>query len=57
MNAELPKDLLDSERRFYGYSVGKWADDTTLVVETIGRCLKTGCGSIPLGGLSAISFV
>jgi hypothetical protein len=36
MNQELPKDLLDSERRFYGYSVGKWVDDTTLVVQTIG---------------------
>jgi|SRR5580700_420851 hypothetical protein len=36
MNQELPKDLLDSERRFYGYSVGKWADDTTLVVQTTG---------------------
>lgn len=24
------------EPRFYGYSVGKWIDDTTLVVETIG---------------------
>jgi hypothetical protein len=36
MNQELPKDLLDSERRFYGYSVGKWLDDTTLVVQTTG---------------------
>jgi hypothetical protein len=36
MNQELPKDLLDSERRFYGYSVGKWVDDTTLVVQTTG---------------------
>ena len=26
----------DQEARFYGYSVGKWADDTTLVVETLG---------------------
>ncbi len=24
------------EQRFYGYSVGKWVDDTTLVVDTIG---------------------
>jgi hypothetical protein len=24
------------EQRFYGYSVGKWVDDTTLVVETVG---------------------
>ena len=24
------------ESRFYGYSVGKWVDDTTLVVQTIG---------------------
>src|ERR1700733_12639522 len=24
------------EPRFYGYSVGKWVDDTTLVVETVG---------------------
>jgi hypothetical protein len=24
------------EQRFYGYSVGKWGDDTTLVVETVG---------------------
>ena len=24
------------EQRFYGYSVGKWVDDTTLVVQTIG---------------------
>jgi hypothetical protein len=24
------------EPRYYGYSVGKWADDTTLVVDTIG---------------------
>jgi len=41
---ELPK-LVDGavlvgkeirEQRFYGYSVGKWVDDTTLVVETVG---------------------
>ncbi len=24
------------EPRYYGYSVGKWADDTTLVVDTVG---------------------
>src|SRR5215469_5485112 len=24
------------EQRFYGYSVGKWVDDTTLVVQTVG---------------------
>jgi hypothetical protein len=24
------------EQRFYGYSVGKWVDDTTLVIETVG---------------------
>jgi hypothetical protein len=30
---ELPKD---PEPRWYGYSVGKWVDDYTLVVETIG---------------------
>jgi hypothetical protein len=24
------------EQRFYGYSVGKWVDDTTLVVDTVG---------------------
>ena len=31
---ELPKEI--PEPRYYGYSVGKWADDTTLVVDTIG---------------------
>jgi hypothetical protein len=31
---ELPKDI--PQPRYYGYSVGKWADDTTLVVNTIG---------------------
>jgi hypothetical protein len=31
---ELPKELPDS--RYYGYSVGKWVDDTTLVVTTVG---------------------
>ena len=29
-----PKELPDN--RWYGYSVGKWADDTTFVVNTIG---------------------
>lgn len=36
MNQEPPKDVLDTERQFSGYSVGKWADDTTLVVQTVG---------------------
>jgi hypothetical protein len=31
---ELPKEI--PSPRYYGYSVGKWADDTTLVVDTIG---------------------
>ena len=31
---ELPKDI--PEPRYYGYSVGKWVDDNTLVVETTG---------------------
>jgi hypothetical protein len=31
---ELPKDV--PEPRYYGYSVGKWVDDTTLVVSTTG---------------------
>ena len=31
---ELPKEI--PEPRWYGYSVGKWVDDTTLVVQTIG---------------------
>jgi hypothetical protein len=26
----------DQESQFYGYSVGKWSDDTTLVVDTLG---------------------
>jgi hypothetical protein len=26
----------DREQRYYGYSVGRWVDDTTLVVETLG---------------------
>jgi hypothetical protein len=35
---ELPKD---PESRWYGYSVGKWVDDNTLVVETIGTDERT----------------
>jgi hypothetical protein len=35
---ELPKD---PEPRWYGYSVGKWIDDYTLVVETIGLDERT----------------
>lgn len=35
---ELPKD---PEPRWYGYSVGKWVDDDTLVVETIGTNDRT----------------
>ena len=31
---DLPKDI--PEQRYYGYSVGKWVDDTTLVVNTTG---------------------
>ena len=31
---ELPKEV--PAPRYYGYSVGKWADDTTLVVDTVG---------------------
>ena len=31
---ELPKDI--PQPRYYGYSAGKWVDDTTLVVNTIG---------------------
>jgi hypothetical protein len=31
---ELPKEI--PSPRYYGYSVGKWVDDTTLVVDTIG---------------------
>lgn len=31
---ELPKEI--PEPRYYGYSVGKWLDDTTFQVETIG---------------------
>jgi len=35
---ELPKD---PEPRWFGYSVGKWVDDTTLVVETTGTDERT----------------
>jgi len=35
---ELPKD---PEPRWFGYSVGKWADDYTFVVETIGTDERT----------------
>ena len=31
---EVPKEI--PEERFYGYSAGKWVDDTTLVVQTVG---------------------
>ena len=31
---ELPKEI--PENRWYGYSVGKWENDNTLVVQTIG---------------------
>ena len=31
---ELPKEI--PSPRYYGYSVGKWVDDTTLVVDTMG---------------------
>ena len=35
---ELPKD---PEPRWYGYSVGKWVDDNTLLVETTGTDERT----------------
>lgn len=35
----LPTDI--AEARWYGYSVGKWTDDTTLVVETTGLDPRT----------------
>jgi hypothetical protein len=35
---ELPKD---PESRWYGYSVGRWVDDNTLVAETIGTDERT----------------
>jgi hypothetical protein len=34
LDRELPKEVPES--RWYGYSVGKWIDDTTLDVQTIG---------------------
>lgn len=36
---ELPKEIL--EPRWYGYSVGKWIDDYTLVVQTVGLDERT----------------
>lgn len=36
---ELPKEIL--EPRWYGYSAGKWVDDYTLVVETVGLDERT----------------
>ncbi len=36
---ELPKEIL--EPRWYGYSAGKWTDDTTLVVDTVGLDTRT----------------
>jgi hypothetical protein len=36
---EVPKDV--SEPRWYGYSAGKWEDDTTFVVQTIGMDERT----------------
>jgi len=36
---ELPKEIL--EPRWYGYSVGKWVDDYTLVVDTVGLDERT----------------
>jgi len=36
---ELPKEI--DEPRWYGYSVGKWTDDTTFVVETVGLDPRT----------------
>jgi hypothetical protein len=38
---ELPSNLDDLEPRWYGYSVGKWVDDTTLVVDTVGMDDRT----------------
>jgi hypothetical protein len=34
LDRDLPKEV--PEPRWYGYSVGKWEDDTTLVVQTVG---------------------
>jgi hypothetical protein len=36
---ELPKEIL--EPRWYGYSVGKWTDDYTFVVDTVGLDERT----------------
>jgi hypothetical protein len=36
---ELPKEIL--EPRWYGYSVGKWTDDFTFVIETVGLDERT----------------
>jgi len=36
---ELPKEIL--EPRWYGYSVGKWTDDYTFVIETVGLDERT----------------
>jgi hypothetical protein len=36
---ELPKEIL--EPRWYGYSVGKWTDDYTFVIETLGLDERT----------------
>ena len=36
---ELPKEIL--EPRWYGYSVGKWVDDSTFVTETVGLDERT----------------
>lgn len=36
---ELPKEIL--EPRWYGYSVGKWVDDYTFVVQTVGLDERT----------------
>lgn len=39
---EFPKDYEDTlEPRWYGYSIGKWVDDTTLVVDTVGTDERT----------------
>jgi len=35
----LPKEILES--RWYGYSVGKWTDDYTFVIETVGMDERT----------------
>jgi hypothetical protein len=33
---EFPKNIQELEPRWFGYSVGKWEDDTTFVVQTVG---------------------